>query len=73
MWCSGNANDRYELTGFVPPVTSDRYMTGLVAWQTDDDGDSWLLLKDAKAFSLMAGVDIAAGNCAVSPSGTVVA
>lgn len=60
-------------TTFTPPVTADRRVAGLVLWANDDADDDFILLKTDFSNTKMLGVDIGAGNCAVSPSGTKVA
>jgi len=60
------------MLGFTPPSTNDRLITGISWWSSDSDSKSWLKRKGAKSVTEMIGMDVATGNCAVSPATTVI-
>lgn len=62
----------WGMSGFTPPVTNDRKITGISWWSADSTGKTWLQRKADKTLTNMIGTKAAVGNCAVSPAATTI-
>jgi len=74
-WCSGKTHaSEWGMTGLTPPVTNDRLIRGISWWAADSDVESksWLKRKADATITKMIGTNVVSGNCAVTPSATVI-
>lgn len=60
------------MSGFTPPVTNTRLISGISWWSSDTTGVTKLKRKGAASATKMVGTDVASGNCAVSPAATTI-
>lgn len=60
------------MSGFTPPVTADRLVTGISWWSSDSSGISWLHRSYWSTITKMVGMDIAASGCKGAAAPTVI-
>ena len=72
-FCDGVDDDKWTITTFTPPSTTDRLVTGISMWTSDDSGASFLKRSSGFTITSFVGENIAAGNCGTTPGGTKIA